>query len=107
MAQRFGDDRYLVRLAAAFVIGKTAMGSAVVYSGSYDGRHAPSDFVALGAATGAERWRFHAQGETYSSPAVVGGTIYIGAGFFNNDRPGYVYAIGGGPAATPAGTATP
>jgi len=48
-----------------------------------------SALVALEAATGAERWRLELAADDLSTPAVVGGLIFVGS------RAGSVYAIGG------------
>lgn len=45
---------------------------------------------ALDAYTGLQLWRFETGGLVISSPAVVGGVVYVGS------DDGYVYAIGGG-----------
>jgi outer membrane protein assembly factor BamB len=75
----------------------------VVYFGSTD-----HHLYAFDAATGEQRWVLDLGDAVNSSPAVVGGTIYVGAGNFSDGKPGYVYAIGsGGTAATPADIATP
>jgi outer membrane protein assembly factor BamB len=75
-----------------------AVASGVVYAGSFDGR-----LYAFDLSTGAERWRFDTQGATLksqdygfdrrsiqSSPAVAGGTVFVGA------RDGFLYAVDAG-----------
>ncbi|HEY7033376.1 MAG TPA: PQQ-binding-like beta-propeller repeat protein [Thermomicrobiales bacterium] len=81
-----------------------ALVDGVVYVGGGVGDH---HLYALDASTGEQRWALELDDDVNSPPAVVGGTIYVGAGQNSGGRTGYVYAIGGGSAATPAGTATP
>ncbi|HEX4682917.1 MAG TPA: PQQ-binding-like beta-propeller repeat protein [Gemmatimonadaceae bacterium] len=77
------------------VRGTPAVADGIVYAGSFDGR-----LYALDLSTGAERWRFDTQGVTLksqdygfdrrsiqSSPAVAGGTVFVGA------RDGFLYAV--------------
>lgn len=46
----------------------------MVYVGSLDGY-----VYALDAARGEQRWRFHTNVSVWSSPAVVGGVVYVGS----------------------------
>jgi eukaryotic-like serine/threonine-protein kinase len=64
------------------ILSSPAVHDGLVYAGSYDGI-----IVAAEAATGAERWRFQAEGAIYSSPAVADGQIYVG------DDAGRLYAL--------------
>jgi outer membrane protein assembly factor BamB len=94
-----GAERW--RFRAGGGVGSPALVDGVVFVGSGDHR-----LYALDAATGELLWALELDDDVGMAPAVVGGTVYVGTGFANNGRPGYVYAIGGGPAATPVGTAT-
>ena len=62
------------------------MADGVVYIGGFDGY-----VYALDAATGERLWRFNTYGWIDSSPAVVGGVIYVGS----SGGYSYVYAITG------------
>ncbi len=77
------------------VRGTPAVADGTVFVGAYDGR-----VYAFALATGRQRWVYETQGTTFnsgdwgfdrrsiqSSPAVVGGTVYVGA------RDGFLYAL--------------
>jgi eukaryotic-like serine/threonine-protein kinase len=83
----------------AVVDGVVYLGSGNIYSDP--ARFTPGIIHAVDAATGTERWRLvlAERGGIVSSPAVVGGVLYVGC------DDGHVYALGHVGAA--AGTATP
>jgi outer membrane protein assembly factor BamB len=89
----------------SWAISSPAVTDDMVYSGSSDG------FFVHGVDpnSGAERWRFTGSGYMWSSPSVVGGTVYIGdgGGYLRAvDRQSgaerWSYAVGGGVLSSPA-----
>jgi eukaryotic-like serine/threonine-protein kinase len=90
-----GRQRWRVRTGGR-VRSSPAVVDGTVYVGSFDGV-----FYTLDARTGAERWRYATEGASLasqrygydrrsiqSSPAVAGGTVYVGS------RDGHLYALG-------------
>lgn len=64
----------------------------VVFFGSTSG-----DLVALNAATGAQIFRFTAQGSVFSAPAIAGGVVVFGSGYAHfslGTAGGTLYALG-------------
>jgi outer membrane protein assembly factor BamB len=78
-----GDRKWRVSHEGSWAMSSPALLEDVLLAGTSDGR-----FVhAIDPTTGEERWRFVGVGYTWSSPSVVGGTVYIG------DGGGYLRAI--------------
>jgi outer membrane protein assembly factor BamB len=99
-----GTERWRFHFPAPNQSSPALVDGVVYIGGGVEDRH----LYALDAATGEQRWALDLGDDVDSSPAVVGGIVYVGTGYWpNRGQPGYVYAIGGGPAATPAGAATP
>jgi outer membrane protein assembly factor BamB len=81
--QRTGSRKWRVSHDVSWAMSSPAVLGDHLYSGTSDGL-----FVhALHVTTGDELWRFDATGYTWSSPAVAGGTVYIG------DNGGYLRAL--------------
>ncbi|UCD25210.1 MAG: PQQ-binding-like beta-propeller repeat protein, partial [Gemmatimonadota bacterium] len=81
--QATGEFKWRADHAVSWAMSSPAVLGDVLYSGTSDGR-----FVhALDVDTGEELWRLVGAGYTWSSPAVAGGTVYIG------DGGGYLRAI--------------
>ncbi|MDH3292528.1 MAG: PQQ-binding-like beta-propeller repeat protein [Gemmatimonadota bacterium] len=81
--QRTGAFKWRADHQGSWAMSSAAVVDGVVYSGTSDGA-----FVhALDAGSGAELWRFVAEGYTWSSPAVTGQGVYIG------DAAGTVWAL--------------
>ena len=74
--QETGERRWRAAHRVSWAMSSPAVRDGVLYSGTSDRR-----FVhALEVDSGEEIWRFVARGYTWSSPALVGRTLYIGAG---------------------------
>jgi len=74
--QETGERRWRADHEGSWAMSSPAVLDGWVYSGTSDGR-----FVhALDASSGTEQWRFTGSGYTWSSPVVVGSTVYIGDG---------------------------
>jgi eukaryotic-like serine/threonine-protein kinase len=99
-----GEERW--RFEVIGISSSAAVVNGVVYFGTWD-----HHLYALDAETGQQKWALELDNVVETSPAVVGGTIYIGAGAYGSGKPGYVYAVGNGPTPatpfSPEGTATP
>jgi hypothetical protein len=81
--QQTGARKWRFSHDGSWAMSSPALLDDVVYSGTSDGR-----FVhAVAASSGEELWRYVGVGYTWSSPCVVGGTVYIG------DGGGYLRAI--------------
>jgi eukaryotic-like serine/threonine-protein kinase len=100
-----GTARWTAEDGSAWVVDSPALVDGTVFSG----RSSSGRFRAYDAATGAERWVHQTGGPIFSSPLVVGETVYFGSG----DRRVYAldavtgevrwsYATGGMVASSPA-----
>ncbi|MEJ2236935.1 MAG: PQQ-binding-like beta-propeller repeat protein [Gemmatimonadales bacterium] len=78
-----GERKWRADHSLSWAMSSPAVLGDRIYSGTSDGLFVHS----LDVATGEELWRFDAAGYTWSSPAVVDGTVYIG------DNGGYLRAI--------------
>ena len=79
-----GVERWrLATVPGDAILGSPAVVDGVVVTGSYDGI-----VIAAEADTGAELWRYQAEGSFYASPALHDGVAYL------SDIHGHLYALG-------------
>jgi outer membrane protein assembly factor BamB len=78
-----GEMRWRVSHSGSWAMSSPALTGDRMFSGTSDGRWVH----AVDVASGEELWRFIGRGYTWSSPALVGNTLYIG------DAAGYLHAI--------------
>lgn len=73
----------------AITIGPITVAGEAVYVSSMAGGATQPTMLALSAATGQMLWSFAAGSSVNAGPAVVGGTLYWGAGYTNLGIPGF------------------
>ena len=69
-----GELRWKADMEGSWVLTTAAVKDGILYFGTSDSYL----FMALNAGTGAEKFRFKANGYIYSSPAISGNTVYFG-----------------------------
>jgi outer membrane protein assembly factor BamB len=73
------EARWTFEDGSAWVVASPAVHDGIVYSA----RSSSGRVRAVDAATGRERWMYQTGALVFSSPVVVGGTVYVGSGDSN------------------------
>ena len=70
-------------------LGPVSEANGVLYGESMDGSSSDPDMFALDAATGKILWSYAAGSSVIAGPAIVGGTVYWGAGYTHLGLPAF------------------
>ena len=84
---------------ACMALGPLSVANGIVYAGSMDTKAADPTMFALDATSGAILWSFAAGSSVNAAPAVVGNSLYWGAGYAHSSGTGntklYAFALPG------------